>query len=56
MGIGEFESGKAESENKIPNPQLYEISIIVYLKYANGDIIPNRVFSSVSPLVPRDAF
>ena len=41
-GSGIYKSGKAESENKSP---------VGHLKYSFGVIIPNWVFSSVSPLM-----
>ena len=56
-GLGIYESGKAESENKslIPNwikyHQLANRNIQLGIYYPIGDIIPNWVLSSVSTLI-----
>ena len=49
-GLGMSESGKVQSENKLPK-QLYKILPIGYFKFSIGNIIPNWVFSSVSALL-----
>ena len=49
--MGTSESGKAESEKKIPNPQLGKIFTIGDIKYQIGDNTQNLVFFSVSPLL-----
>ena len=59
-GLGINESGKAESENQCPIPnwikhtQLDKTYPIGYLEFPIGSILPNWVFSSVSPLMAWD--
>ena len=50
-GIWISELGKVEWENKPPIPNRRKYPQIGYLKYPIGDIIPNWVCSSVSPLM-----
>ena len=38
-------------QRKMPNPPLYNFFLIIYLKFPIGDIVPNWIFSSISPLV-----
>ena len=51
QGLKIYDSSKAEFENKSPIPVWIKVSQSGDLKYPIGDIIPNGIFSSVSPLV-----